>query len=122
MNVNVKYLKDENGDIISPVTNEKCVFDDNGKTPSQKYSLLTHTHSYLPLSGGTMTGNIATKNLYPTSNGGSSLGTNTYGYSKVRLYNGCSGEITMYYGSHMALLAPTRSKGIKCNQWFSNPI
>ena len=29
MNVNVKYLKDENGNIISPVTSANSVFVDN---------------------------------------------------------------------------------------------
>lgn len=29
MNVNGKYLKDENGQIISPITSAKTVFDSN---------------------------------------------------------------------------------------------
>lgn len=30
MNVQGKYLKDENGNIISPIVNVKTVFNDNG--------------------------------------------------------------------------------------------
>ena len=36
MSTNQKYLKDENGEIFSPIVSEDSIYDNNGKTLSKK--------------------------------------------------------------------------------------
>lgn len=119
-NIKISYIKNESGDIVAPVTSEKCVYDDNGKTPSDKYALSTHTHSYLPLSGGTMTGTINSENIYPSKTTTYSLGSSSSIFSSVNataanIYYGSNtsvvGAFQIYYGSHLMLLAPNVSNG-----------
>lgn len=43
----------------------------------------SHTHSYLPLSGGTLTGNLTTCNIYPLSNNQYDIGSVTSKYRNV---------------------------------------
>lgn len=51
-NIRGKYIKDENSNIISPITSSSTVFDSNGK------NLDTKLGEYLPLSGGAMSGDL----------------------------------------------------------------
>lgn len=43
----------------------------------------SHTHSYLPLSGGTLTGNLSSRQIAPSANGSYSLGTSSLKWSNV---------------------------------------
>ena len=68
----------------------------NGKANS------SHTHSYLPLSGGTMTGSIAAQAIYPKTNLGYNLGTTSYiwatTYSKAYdVYNSDGASYGKFY-------------------------
>lgn len=51
-NIRGKYIKDEDSNIISPITSSSTVFDADGKNLDTKLS------EYLPLTGGTMTGDL----------------------------------------------------------------
>lgn len=51
-NIRGKYIKDEDSNIISPITSSSTVFDSNGKNLDTKLS------EYLPLSGGSMSGDL----------------------------------------------------------------
>ena len=44
-----------------------------------------HTHSYLPLSGGTLIGTLNTKDLHPTATGSNVIGSVEYAYSAANL-------------------------------------
>lgn len=49
----------------------------NGKAAS------SHTHSYLPLSGGTLTGTVTSRAIQPSANNSYNLGTSDYKYNTV---------------------------------------
>lgn len=49
----------------------------NGKADS------SHTHSYLPLSGGTLTGTVTSRAIQPSANNSYNLGTSDYKYNTV---------------------------------------
>lgn len=43
----------------------------------------SHTHNYLPLTGGTLTGNLSSRQIAPSANGSYSLGTSSLKWSNV---------------------------------------
>lgn len=53
----------------------------NGKAAS------SHTHSYLPLSGGTLTGTVTSRAIQPSANNSYNLGTSDYKYNTVYATN-----------------------------------
>ena len=74
-------------------------FYERGTALSGKYAALSHTHSYLPLAGGTMTGNLSVPSVYTSSwfrsTGDTGWYNETYGggiymdnTEYVKVYNG----------------------------------
>lgn len=56
------YSYDYSQNVYFPAHVSATAFIENGTALSNKYAALSHTHPYLPLSGGTMTGNLILNN------------------------------------------------------------
>lgn len=115
------YSYDYSQNVYFPAHVSATAFIENGTALSNKYAALSHTHPYLPLSGGTMTGNlILNNNIKLQSN-------NTLGTAYDLLYintdnNIVFGDSTAFGGifvtNHILPLSKdTYNLGISSAQW-----
>jgi hypothetical protein len=95
-------------------------FYEAGTALSSKYSVAAHTHTYLPLAGGTLSGVVNSLNILPVANNVSNLGSDTFRYAGVyatSFYEAGSALSSLYSGvghshSYLPLAGGTLSGGL----------